>query len=370
MKTISVACAMAVAVVGFACSSSSNGSASSDAGMTGSDSGGGSGSGSGGGSGGGLPETPITLASGQSNPVALVSDGTSVYWFNSGTSMQITMPNGSINKVPVGGGTVTTIASNVIPNGYTSGTQAMALSGGNVLFLDSATSDASIVDSVPTGGSTVTTPVMQNYVTAMVANSTTVFLLDSLENEVFQAPAAGGMAKLLDDPVPDGGNPMLEYNGIAVDSQYIYWTQEQTGQATGTGAVLRIPIGGGTVTTLVSSLDQPWYIVVDSTSLYWNDQNDGTLLKAPLAGGTPTTLAGHPNTDDLSAPVATPVGLALDAKNVYWANSGNATVMSVPIGGGAPVTIAHGASISAFAADSANLYWVNAGDTIDKVAKP
>ena len=62
-------------------------------------------------------------------------------------------------------------------------------------------------------------------------------------------------------------------------------------------------------------------IAVDSQFVYWTNYDDNTVLKAPIAGGgTSYTLASGQNN---------PSAIAVDDKNVYWANQGNGTILKV-----------------------------------------
>ena len=76
---------------------------------------------------------------------------------------------------------------------------------------------------------------------------------------------------------------------------------------------MRVPIGGGTPTTLASSQGQPTSIAVDDENVYWGCGKTGLVMKMPIVGGPPVTLASGQ---------LGPTAIAVDATSVYWTNQG------------------------------------------------
>ncbi len=88
---------------------------------------------------------------------------------------------------------------------------------------------------------------------------------------------------------------------------------------------MTVPIGGG-IPRVIASGESPNGIAVDGASVYWTNYFDGTVLKVPLGGGSPTTIASRG---------VGPVAIAVDAASVYWVDSGNenfadGTIMKAP----------------------------------------
>jgi hypothetical protein len=114
---------------------------------------------------------------------------------------------------------------------------------------------------------------------------------------------------------------------IAVDATSVYWTDACA------GAVMKVPLAGGAVTTLASSPGAS-SLAIDATNVYFSDGYEGDdagVRSVPLQGGPVTAL---------STGIAGVGGLVVDAARIYWVQ-GNA-VVSMPLGGGGPTTLATG----------------------------
>lgn len=166
-----------------------------------------------------------------------------------------------------------------------------------------------------------------------------------------------GMASTIAGPIVlvegQDGVPQV----LVVDATSVYWTNDNI------GTVMKVPLGGGSPKTLVAGQSRPFDLAVDSTNVYWANYDDGTLMTMALDGGSSTTLVS-----DQSSPI---VAIAIDATNVYWANEFH-SVGKVPLAGGTPTTLASGDFHPlAIAIDAAHLYWTNidssGGVTVMKV---
>ena len=143
--------------------------------------------------------------------------------------------------------------------------------------------------------------------------------------------------------------------GIATDGTNVYWTDENVIQA--------CPVTGCTTPTLLATAPSV-NITTDGTNVYWTSYPEPyspsppaiTVLACAVNGcpGGPTTLAtGQKN----------PSGIATDGVNVYWidfsSGTGASTVMSCPVGGcpNGPTTLASGQYGENIATDGINVYW-------------
>jgi sugar lactone lactonase YvrE len=195
------------------------------------------------------------------------------------------------------------------------------------------------------------------------------------------APDAGGDARDASDASPgedaaDAGpcpgcihlaDGLYGPSSIAVNDHDVFWFNAGS---TGQGSVLSVPVGGGTVRTVVSGLGGGGSIAIDSANVYVADEYDGYVLRAPLTGvpdgGTATAMA---------AKQASPSAVAADAANVYWATSAMAAtdagpgapggIFKVPQSapGATPIPIYSGipTSVGGLAVDATSIYWLQLG---------
>ncbi len=136
---------------------------------------------------------------------------------------------------------------------------------------------------------------------------------------------------------------------LAVDSTGIYFGAYFAGP----GRILKVPLDGGPATTLVSNLQQPAGIALDTSNIYLTDLNAGTVLRAPLQGGTPITLASGQSD---------PGPILVDDRFVYWATLNDGLLMRVELDGGTPQTLFNTmtSSVTAIALNGNYLYWTDA----------
>lgn len=189
----------------------------------------------------------VTLASSQYNPEGIALDANYVYWLllTGGTGV------GTVRRMPLAGGAATDLAT-----------------GGKFPF-------------------------------GLAVDATSVYWTDDQTGTVMKAPIGGGATTIL---ATGQTNP----RGIAVDATSVYWVNR------GDGSVMKVGLAGGTPTPLATGQMLPVAVVLDSTYVYFNAYRD--VRRVPLGGGTVTSL--NPNEGQISE-----WGLALDGTSAYWANS-------------------------------------------------
>jgi hypothetical protein len=100
---------------------------------------------------------------------------------------------------------------------------------------------------------------------------------------------------------------------VQVNASFVYWTNE----IYTVGGVQRVPLAGGSVSTIVKDQTRPFGLAISSESLYWTSQGLG-LFSAPLAGGTAATIENNQTGA---------WGIAIDSTSLYW--TAGSTVMKL-----------------------------------------
>lgn len=241
----------------------------------------------------------------------LALDATSVYVLSAATHDLLRIPKDGSD--PDGGVSVGATNANysTVPNFVAAdGVQVFAATNAGHLVGAPAAGPTRVVGSFP-GGSA--------YGFALDANNVFVSTGSSVAtaSKVLPPEDAGADAQPTVSPLPLALTNQDPW-GIASDGTYLYWAN------TATGSVKKMPIAGlmdgGAATVLAANLDQPHYLALDGTSVYFTTSS--TVGACPLAGcvGNERVLAERQ---------AQPYAIAVDDKAVYWVCVSGGTVMKV-----------------------------------------
>lgn len=237
----------------------------------------------------------VTLARNLSTIYYLASDGHDVY----------AATQDSIVKIPVGGGSPTTLAP------ISSQQEALGL----------AVADSQVIWSVlEYGGS-------QNV------------------TSIYSVPVGGGAVS---NPHTVAGFA----GAFAVDGSDLYWAgvDPMGSCATPPCATLVVaPLSGGTPKVLSNNAHGATTFAFDASTVYWGT-SDAHIMKVPKAGGTTTTLADYT--------ASTVTGLGLVGSTLYWGSS-SGDVFATPTAGGASKAIEVGLdSIRGAVTEDNGVYWI------------
>jgi sugar lactone lactonase YvrE len=265
----------------------------------------------------GPPPAPIVLAEGQSQPWGLTTDATHVYWGTFG---------GTVARVAKTGGAVEVLVTGEELR------RGAAVDATNVYWL---AQDGRVRSAPRDGGAAVTAvdPLDPATPAGLLLDGNTIYW--TTMSGLHRATLPGGTAERLSSG--DGGFH------LALAGTEVLWITSNEVRAT-----------AGMTTRSIATANRIEGVAVCGTTVYFNDNMDGTVHSAPLAGGgTSTTIA--------TAQVS-PFGIACDDDRVYWTSSyGGAVVeLRLLIPGAAPEVISQGLAFPTdIVADDDGIFWLD-----------
>ena len=201
----------------------------------------------------------VVLAKETSMSNVLVVDAVNIYWVGSSR----------IVKIPLDGGTSSTLVG--------TGAGGIAVDASFLYWTYWTNSSDGTVMKVPLGGGTpVTVATGQSRPGAIALDATNIYWANY--NAVMNMPIASGKASKLADVDPNGG-PFL----LAIDNANLFYAAEST------GTVVRVPLDRNSAMTLAQGQQTISGIAVIGTNVYWPSSNG--VMTVPVDGGSPTLFA-------------------------------------------------------------------------------
>ncbi len=149
---------------------------------------------------------------------------------------------------------------------------------------------------------------------------------EKLTNDAYTGPEPLAPA-IAQAPKDDGDPKDIDFQpakaaGIALSATHFYWANPEA------GTIERAPLGGGAETEVfVSGLENPQYVALDATHVYWSAT--GPLLEGKPQDGLGTigraeigATEGEEVEEDFITGASNPQGVAVNAEHIYWANGG------------------------------------------------
>jgi hypothetical protein len=245
-----------------------------------------------------IPKTggaPVSVGPPQQSPYAVDVDGTTIYWTNGGTAPAF--GDGAVLSCLRGGALPCAPVS--LARAQAGPLAPMALDAANVYWLD--VFSGSVMGVAKAGGVPWVLASGQSHLSGVSASAGRVYW--STHDDVWSSSPDGGAVQALAN-----GRPSPQ--AIVADAANAYWVE--AGPA---GSVLQCALAGcaGQPIVIASSQDSPVWVAVDAGFIYWvangTGHADGAILKAPIGGGSILTLAASQND---------PRSLAVDDMYAFW----------------------------------------------------
>ena len=246
--------------------------------------------------------TKITVGTGYNDDQAVATDAV-------GNVYVADQFNNAVKKIPAGGGSQVTVASNL-----TGGLYGVAVDASGNLYVSESTNNT--VLKIPAGGGSPV-PIGTGFKGPeglAVDAGGNVYVADVLNNAIKEILASNGSTVTLASNLGNG-------SGVAVDAAGNVYVA-----ATYNNAVMKLPAGGGTPVSIGSGFNTPASVAVDAVgNVYVSDFGSKSIKMIAIGGGT-TTIATN---------FSYPQGLAVDgAGNIFLADAGTDVVYQIkPTGG-------------------------------------